>query len=111
MSSQSFSTASYLRMFLNEFSERIHYLMMLAAMIGVFIFDLVSPSGVAAGSPYVLIVFGSLWIKGKTATYIAAVIGLFFTVAGLFLSPLMVSLVETVIVNRILTGLLIIGAA
>lgn len=111
MSSQSFSTAPFLRMFFNEFSDRIHYLMMLAAMIGVFIFDMVSPLGVAAGSPYVLIVFGSLWIKGKSATYIAAVMGLFFTVAGFFLSTLIVSSMETVIINRILTSLLIIGAA
>ena len=111
MSTQTFSTTSHVRMFLNEFSERINYLMMLAAMVSVFIFDLVSPLGVVAGSSYVLIVFGSLWIKGKTATYIAAVIGLFFTVVGLFLSPLMASPMETVIFNRILTGLLIIGAA
>lgn len=111
MSSQSFSTAPFLRMFLSGFSDRIHYLMMLAAMVGVFIFDLVSPLGVAAGSPYVLIVFGSLWIKGKTATYITAVMGLFFTVAGFFLSPLIMSPMETVIINRVLTGLLIIGAA
>ena len=111
MSSQRFPTASYLTLFLNEFAGRIHYLFMLAAMVGVFIFDLISPLGVAAGSPYVLVVFGSLWIKGKTATYIAAVMGIFLTLAGFFLSPSIVSPMETVIINRVLTALLVFGAA
>ncbi len=111
MSSQRFSTVSYFRSFLNEFADRLHYVIMFAAMIGIFVFDLFSPLGIAAGSPYVLVVFGSLWIKGKTATYIAAVMGLFFTMAGFFLSTSVVSPMETVIFNRLLTALLVIGAA
>ncbi|MDH5551710.1 MAG: GGDEF domain-containing protein [Nitrosomonas sp.] len=111
MSSQRYTTASYFRLFLNEFSDRIHYVIMLAVMIGIFIFDLLSPLGVAAGSPYVLVVFGSLWIKGKTATYIAAVMSLFLIIVGFFLSSFIVSPMETVIINRLLAALLVVGAA
>lgn len=111
MRSQRFTLANYLRQLSGEFTDRFQYVVMLAAVIGVFVFDLISPLGIAAGTPYVLIVFCSLWIKGKAATYIAAATGLLFTVAGFFLSTSIVSPMETVIINRILTFLLVIGAA
>ena len=111
MSSQKIPTVSYLRFFLNEFAGHIHYLIMLLAIIGVFVFDLASPLGVAAGTAYVLVVFGSLFIKGNISTYVAALMGLIFTVAGFFLSASIVSPLETVIINRLLAGLLIVGAA
>ncbi len=111
MSSQRFTIASYIRLFLNEFSDRVQYLVMFVTMIGVFVFDLVSPLGVAAGMLYVLVVFASLWIKGRTATYIAAIMGLLLTVVGFVLSSSMVSPMETVFINRMLSALLVIGAA
>ncbi len=111
MSSQRFATVSYFRMCLNEFAGHIHYLIMLVAIIGVFVFDLASPLGVAASTSYTLIVFGSLFIKGNISTYVATVIGLIFTVAGIFFSASMVSPLEAVILNRLLAALLIVGAA
>ncbi len=111
MSSQRFSTASYLRVFLNEFANHIHYLIMLVAIIGIFVFDLASSSGIAAGTSYVLVVFGSLFIKGNIPTYVAAVMGLIFTITGFFLSASVINPLETAMINRLLAALLIIGAA
>ncbi len=112
MSSQRFPTVLFLRLFLNDFAGYIHYLIMLVAIIGIFAFDLASPLNVAAGTLYALVVFGSLFIKGNKSTYVAAVMGLIFTVAGFFLSASsMVSSLEAVIINQLLAALLIIGAA
>lgn len=111
MSSQRFSTVSYLKVFLNEFASQIHYLVMLVAIISVFAIDLASPLDVAAGTLYALVVFGSLFIKGNISTYVAAVMGLIFAVAGFFLSASMISPLEAAIINQLLETLLIVGAA
>lgn len=55
--------------------------------MAVFIFDLLSPLGIAGGIPYVSVVLITLWISGKKHTYSAGVIGSVLTIAGIFLSP------------------------
>ena len=105
------SATSTLRLTLRECLTHPNCLIILASTIFIFVVDLHLPLGVAAGAPYVLVVFATLWVNGIYASYAIAVLALSFTIAGYFLSPGMDAPFHVVLINRTLTLLLIACAA
>ena len=75
------------------------------------IIDLQLPLGVAAGVPYALVIFASLWVCGIQFTYFIAALGIIFTIIGFYLSPGIVVPMNIVLFNRGITLLLIICSA
>ena len=90
--------------------NRINFALLISMLV-IFGLDLVSPLGVAAGTPYGLVVFATIWTKRISETYLAAVAGITFTVLGYFLSPSIVSTLDAVIINRILAVTIIVASA
>ncbi len=84
---------------------------LLFSMMAILGFDLVSPLGVAAGTPYGLVVFATIWTKRVNETYLVAIGGILFTILGYFLSPSIISEMNAVIFNRILAIIIIIASA
>jgi diguanylate cyclase (GGDEF)-like protein len=107
MYSQNYSFVAQLRFLFREYADRANYMVLLIAMIAVLIFDLISPLGIAAGVPYGIVVFGSLWVKGRAVTYVIAAMGVMFTLVGYYLSPVGLSPMNAVIINRVLAILVI----
>ncbi|WP_297325903.1 GGDEF domain-containing protein [Nitrosomonas sp.] len=105
------SAANYLKLLLRECAIQANGLIILAATLFIFIIDLNLPLGVAAGAPYVLVVFASLWVSGVQFTYLVASLGIIFAIAGFFLSPGIAAPMHIVFINRGLTLLLVICAA
>ena len=83
----------------------------LISMLVILGLDLISPLGVAAGTPYGLVVFATLWTKRISETYLVAITGILFTILGLFLSPDIISTMHAVIINRVLAIVIIIVSA
>ncbi len=81
------------------------------SMLVIFGLDLVSPLGVAAGTPYGLVVFATIWTKRINETYLVALVGISFTILGYFLSPSIVSAMHAVIINRALAVIIIVASA
>ncbi len=104
------SATNILKLFFRDYAIQTNSLIILAATLFIFIIDLNLPLGVAAGTPYVLIVFASLWVSGIYFTYLTAILALIFSIAGYFLSSDMVAPFHIVLTNRGLTLLLIICA-
>ena len=107
----SVATAASIKLIVRECLVQNNCMVILAATLFIFFIDLNLPLGVAAGAPYVLVVFASLWISGINASYAIAALGIAFTVAGFFLSPGIVAPMHIVLINRTLTVLLIVCAA
>ena len=84
---------------------------LLISMLVIFGLDLVSPLGVAAGTPYGLVVFATIWTKRINETYLVAIAGILFTILGYFLSPSIVSAMHAVIINRALAVIIIVASA
>lgn len=105
------SATSALKLILRECLEHTNCLIILASTIFIFVIDLHLPLGVAAGAPYVLVVFATLWVSGLYTSYAIAVLAFGFTIAGYFLSPGMDAPFHVVLINRGLTLLLIACAA
>lgn len=97
-----FAKPAYIKFISNEYTNKIYWLFLCSTSFCVFLFDLYSPLGVAAGTPYALIVFGSLWFKGNQTTYLTIISGVSLTVIGIFLSPEQVAPLAVVLTNRIL---------
>lgn len=70
--------------------------------IAVFVFDILSPLGIAGGIPYVAIVLITLWVSGKKHTYYAGIFGTALTILGFFFSPSAVVPDSIVLTNRFL---------
>jgi len=70
--------------------------------IGIFIFDLWTPLGIAGGVPYAAVVLISFWLPGQYYTFAAGMVGSILTIIGFFLSPPAPSNVELwiVLINR-----------
>jgi len=83
----------------------------LISMLVILGLDLISPLGVAAGTPYGLVVFATLWTKRISETYLVAIAGILFTILGFFLSPDIISTMHAVIINRVLAIVIIILSA
>ncbi|MCP5245060.1 MAG: GGDEF domain-containing protein [Burkholderiales bacterium] len=90
-----------------EYGNYVYWLFFLTASAAIFLFDLYTPLGVAAGTPYALIVFASLWFKSNWSTYIATVSGISLTLIGFFMAPGIAAPLEVVLTNRILALIVI----
>lgn len=111
MRSQIFSAAATLRLFFRECTIQANSLIVLVAILSIFTIDLHLPLGVAAGAPYALVIFASLWVHGVQFTYLVAALGIIFTIAGFYLSPGIAAPINIVLFNRGITLLLIICSA
>jgi len=111
MRSQIFSAAATLRLLFRECTIQANSLIILVAILSIFTIDLHLPLGVAAGAPYALVIFASLWVYGVQLTYLVAALGIIFTIAGFYLSPGIVAPMNIVLFNRGITLLLIICSA
>ncbi len=105
------STTNFLKLLFRECAIQANGAVILAATFFIFIIDLNLPLGVAAGAPYILVVFASLWVSGVQFTYLIAALGAIFTVTGLFLSPGIAAPMHIIFINRGLTLLLIVCTA
>jgi len=85
-------------------------LLTFALLLLVFIFDLAAPLGVAAATPYGIVLLSTLWIKNNKITYVIAILSILLTVAGYYLSPDPVSSINTVLINRFLAIVIIISS-
>ena len=83
----------------------------LISMLIILGLDLISPLGVAAGTPYGLVVFATIRTKRIIDTYLVALVGILFTIIGFYLSPETVSVMHAVIINRVLAVLIIVASA
>ncbi len=79
--------------------------------LGIFIMDLLLPLGVAAGTPYGLVVMVTLWSGTYLATYLVTIAGVVLTIIGFFLSPATVSAMHAVLINRALAIVIIVATA
>jgi len=86
-------------------------MLILVLILAVFIFDVMAPLGIAAGTPYGIVVLCTLWVKKTYITYIVAASGVLLTVLGFYLSPETVSSIDAVIINRILAVIIITSSA
>lgn len=80
-------------------------------LLAVFAFDLMSPLGVAAGTPYGIVVMCTLWIKRVRTTYIIAASSILLTILGFYLSAETTGSINAVIINRIVAIIIIISSA
>lgn len=87
--------------------NRIFNAVIFILIVSLFGMDLAMPLGVAAGTPYGLIVFLTLWSRGQRATYLVAMAGITLTIVGFFMSPSTVSAMHAVIINRTLAIVII----
>ncbi|MCH9639924.1 MAG: GGDEF domain-containing protein, partial [Betaproteobacteria bacterium] len=106
MHSLTSSKIDYLKYLLKEYVYQASLLIPLSALVLIFVFDLYSPLGVAAGTLYAILVFSTLWMKDTHSTYIVSTLGLILTFVGFYLSPTTVVPLDIVIINRILAVLL-----
>lgn len=111
MHSKIFSAATTLKLFFRECTIQANSLIVLVSTLSIFTIDLHLPLGVAAGAPYVLVIFASLWVYGVQFTYLIAALGIIFTITGFYLSPGIVAPMNIVLFNRGITLLLIICSA
>lgn len=108
MRSQIISATANLKVLFRECTVQANSLIILAATFFIFFIDLNLPLGVAAGVPYALVIFASLWVNGTQFTYLVATLGLLFTIIKFFLLPISIVPIEIVLINRGLTLLLIV---
>jgi len=104
-----FATTAATKVLFREWTNHANSLIIVAATFFIFIIDLHLPLGVAAGAPYVLVIFASLWISSIGFSYLIATLSLIFTITGFYLSPSIESPMHIVLINRGLTVLLIIA--
>lgn len=83
----------------------------LVSMPVILALDLITPLGVAAGTPYGLVVLATLWTKKVSETVWVAIAGILFTAFGFFLSSDTVSAMHAVIINRLLAVIIILVSA
>ena len=91
--------------------DRTNSLIILVATLSILIIDLQLPLGVAAGVPYALVIFASLWVSGIQFTCFLAALGIIFTIIGFYLSPGIAVPINIALFNRGITLLLIICSA
>lgn len=108
MHSPILSATAALKLLSRECAIQANGLIILAATLCIFIFDLNTPLGVASAAPYALVILATLWVSGIRFTYLIAALGILFTLAGFYLSPGAIAPVNIVLFNRGLTLLLII---
>ena len=67
-------------------SKQVIYFSILLA-VGIFLFDLLTPLGIAAAVPYTAVILLSLWLPKNRHTIIAGTGVTILTILGIFLSP------------------------
>lgn len=87
--------------------ESVKYLLLL----GIFLIDLSLPLGIAAGTPYALVVMTNLRSPYLRGTVVISVAGIVLTILGYHLSPEPVSSQLAVITNRALAIIMISATA
>ncbi len=87
-------------------NSRVLWVFAALGTLGIFVFDLSIPLGVAGGVPYVGIVLIALWLPNTRPAYILAIICIGLTIGGFFFSPQGGELWK-VIANRLLAILAI----
>ena len=111
MRSQILSATANLKLLFREYPIQTNSLIILVATLSILIIDLQLPLGVAAGVPYALVIFASLWVSGIQFTYFLAALGIIFTIIGFYLSPGIAVPINIALFNRGITLLLIICSA
>ena len=106
-----FASTAAAKVLFREWAGHANSLIIVAATFFIFVIDLHLPLGVAAGAPYVLVIFASLWVSSIGFSYLIATLSLVFTISGLYLSPGIEAPMHIVLINRGLTVLLIIATA
>ncbi len=91
----------------SEYPNHFYWVFLGIASLSIFLFDLLTPLGIAAGVPYALIVFTSLWFRNHQTTYTATATGILLTLIGFFLSPGAVAPIDAILTNRILALIVI----
>ncbi len=107
MSTLIVAKTTHLRSLQNEYAVAIYWLLLCSATFCIFLLDLNTPFGIAAGMPYALVVFGSLWLKGNQSTYILFFTSTLLTIAGFFLSLNQIAPIDAVLTNRFFALLII----
>ena len=80
-------------------------------LLAVFVFDLMSPLGIAAGTPYGIVVLCTLWVKRVYITYAVAVLSIILTILGFYFSAETTGSMNAVVINRILAIIIIVSSA
>lgn len=111
MRSQILSATAYLKFLFREYPIQANSLIILVATLSILIIDLQLPLGVAAGVPYALVIFASLWVCGIQFTYFLATLGIIFTIIGFYFSPGIAVPMNIALFNRGITLLLVICSA
>jgi|CXWL01.1.fsa_nt_gi diguanylate cyclase (GGDEF)-like protein len=113
MRSQILSATTNLKLLFSECTIQANSLslIILVATLSILIIDLQLPLGVAAGVPYALVIFASLWVRGIQFTSFIAALGIIFTIIGFYFSPGIAVPMNIVLFNRGITLLLIICSA
>ncbi len=100
--------------------EQAEFNMRLTSLIGsikllllllIFIIDLQLPLGIAAGTPYALVVLFTLRSENNMSTSLVAIASIIFTIIGYFLSPQSTGSAEAAIINRALAVFIITASA
>jgi diguanylate cyclase (GGDEF)-like protein len=78
--------------------------------IAILVLDYLLPLGVAAGTPYGLVVVATIAAPSRLDTYIAACACVVLTVIGFYISPPTIAMMDIVITNRLLAIAIVIGA-
>lgn len=89
----------------NNRNNQIIFLSFVLAL-GIFLFDLSTPLGIAAAVPYSVVILLSLWLQEKRHTIIAGTVVTVLTILGIFLSPAG-EVPAVFLINRILSLIVI----
>jgi diguanylate cyclase (GGDEF)-like protein len=96
-----------------EFLEQ-HPIVIRLSIVGlalaIVLLDYLLPLGVAAGTPYGLVVVATIAAPSRLDTYMAACACIALTVIGFYISPPTIAMMDVVITNRLLAIAIIIGA-
>ncbi len=111
MASISIIKSIFISLYFMKINDNLLSTLFFAMLMAVFVFDLMTPPGVAAGTPYGIVVLCTLWIKRIQVTYVVAVLGILLTILGFYLSPEIVSSMTAVLINRTLAVIIITSSA
>jgi PAS domain S-box-containing protein len=91
------------RMHKKESKSKQAFVFSILFAAGTFVFDLLTPLGVAAAVPYVAVILFSLWLPKRRHTVLAGIAVSILTILGMLLSPPPVVKFVVVLINRSLS--------
>lgn len=89
---------------------KIKLITVLLLLVGILVFDILTPLGIADGMLYVIIIMMTIWVEKKALVITVAFAAIIFTLLGYFLSPDSTIETYTAPVNRILSVISIVAA-